>query len=670
MAPKTARNLLVSWNHNVLAARRAKGPVRLSDVVPGAEEAPLLDADGALCAPPGWVRDGEDAIRSGALEIVSVPDEPVARARGERSRVLGGALLATGALFAAFGLLASVSRGDAEDEERERMALVVRYLAAADERAEAREELAVEAQELAKNDEKESGTGVRAKGEEGSMGASKAPARFGVAGPAAATRTGASSAGAPGADGDRAAALREATEFGMIGLLDTKGDPTPRLGVDGVGEGGGGRGEGIGLGRIGTIGHGAGIGAGSHRAALGSAWGSEIGDAYGAGGLGLTGVGGATPSPGPIAAQQSVNVRAGEWDDNANYREFGRFLATAAGSGFHPIDVRERQFIVARDVAGKPLPSCEVSVLDAQGNATVLRTLATGRAVFFPHAERLSGTSFTAYARCGGNAMSAPFTLADDGVVDLRGKEPRAEEGFSVDIGFALDTTGSMREEIDAVKATLRKVAQSMNGVDVRVGLVEYKDKGDEFVTRVYPMASDVTRFANDVSSLSASGGGDMPEAMSQGFHDALTRLDWRPAATARLLFVIGDAPPHVEDQNGPDYADDARLAARKGVQVHGVAASGMDALGQVVFRQISQYTGGTELFVLRGGAGPQSVGGGDPIASCGGTQEQYRSGNLAELVLGKVTAARHATSADPLAIPGRGKDESSKPCGERLALR
>jgi len=76
--------------------------------------------------------------------------------------------------------------------------------------------------------------------------------------------------------------LREAQEFGMIGLAPPSAasdDPVAAtgnmwgdqigdsfgaggLGLSGVGEGGGGRGEGIGLGSIGTIGHGAGTGQG------------------------------------------------------------------------------------------------------------------------------------------------------------------------------------------------------------------------------------------------------------------------------------------------------------------------------------------------------------------------------------------------------------------------
>ena len=111
------------------------------------------------------------------------------------------------------------------------------------------------------------------------------------------------------------------------------------------------------------------------------------------------------------------------------------------------------------------------------------------------------------------------------------------------------------------------------------------------------------------------------------------------------------------------------RDAAHRGIQLYTVAASGMDALGQVVFRQIAQYTGATNLFVLRGGAGPQSAGGGDPRSSCGGTQTQFASGNLDALILGKIGRSIKALDRDPLKIAGLRTDESAKPCAERLMV-
>jgi Mg-chelatase subunit ChlD len=420
-----------------------------------------------------------------------------------------------------------------------------------------------------RSNDTEQGTGTRAKGEEGAMGDPHVA---------------------------RAAALKEASEFGMIGILGSD--------TGGVG--------------------------------LGLSTGEGFGSGHGR-------LGGARQQEAP------ATVRTGEWDDNASLAEFRRVLARSQSLAIEPLDVSIRRVLVARDSAGKPLAACPIMISDGQGTTVTLRTRSSGRALLFPRAEHLAG-ALTASVRCGGNSASASIdTQADDATIRLDGREPRDAPGAAIDVAFALDTTGSMSEEITALKTTLQKVIA--RAVNVRVGLVEYKDRVDEFTTRVYPMTRDVNQLYSSIERVGASGGGDYPEAMNVGLHDAITKLEWSDAAPARLLFVIGDAPPHDHDQ-GPSYADSARLAAHAGIQIFSVAASGMDEFGQIVFRQIAQYTGGTELFVLRGGAGPSSVGGGDPIKSSGGTQTQYRSGNLDALVLEKIDRARKALEQDPLTNP------------------
>lgn len=178
---------------------------------------------------------------------------------------------------------------DGEGIDRDQLILIQQYLDAAAEREQEEEETEQVPEEDADN--KEGGTGTRAKGEEGSMGKETAKdtnKRYAVQGPK----------DNPDPHIARQAALREAVEFGMIGLLNTgaTGDPNAPtapwgretslgmddvsamgnmwgdeigdaygaggLGLSGIGEGGGGRGEGIGLGSIGTLGHGAGTGTG------------------------------------------------------------------------------------------------------------------------------------------------------------------------------------------------------------------------------------------------------------------------------------------------------------------------------------------------------------------------------------------------------------------------
>ncbi len=365
-------------------------------------------------------------------------------------------------------------------------------------------------------------------------------------------------------------------------------------------------------------------------------------------------------------------IKAGEWDDNANYREFQRYLGTVT-SAIHRVDVRSRRFLVVRDAAGKAVPRCPVTVTDSKQHAITLTTTASGRAILFPFAESMEGHDFTAVARCAEDTTTTHFSLNDDGdgTVDLRLKKARDIGTPAVDLAFILDTTGSMSEEIASVKTTIQKVAQTLGSgqVRVRVGLVEYKDHGDAYVTRVYPMSQNLRAFSAKVAGIEAGGGGDMPEDMEAGLHTALTQLDWNTHAVSRMAFVIGDAPPHLDYPNEVDYAVDMKTAAHHGVQLFTIAASGMNDLGQAVWRQMAQYTGGTEMFVLRGGAGPQSTGGGDPKSSCGGTQEQYASGNLDGLIVSKVKRELAALDADPMRIPGLRTDEDAKPCKDRIAL-
>ncbi|MDF3067805.1 MAG: phosphopeptide-binding protein [Polyangiaceae bacterium] len=201
----------------------------------------------------------------------------------------GLSFLTIGGLLAAMAFFVPpMGLTDDEELDKDALYLMQQYLKAAAEREQEEKEAEVVQDN---SDNKEGGTGTRAKGEEGSMGNPTTKAtnkRYAVAGPK---------------DNQdmhlaRQAALREATEFGMIGLLNTgaAGDPNAPtapwgrdtslgsdeisargnmwgdeigdafgaggLGLSGIGEGGGGRGEGIGLGNIGTLGHGAGVGTG------------------------------------------------------------------------------------------------------------------------------------------------------------------------------------------------------------------------------------------------------------------------------------------------------------------------------------------------------------------------------------------------------------------------
>ncbi|MRG94732.1 vWA domain-containing protein [Polyangium spumosum] len=462
-----------------------------------------------------------------------------------------------------------------------------------------------------------------------------------------------------------------ASEEPLVEPVDTRHGAAPGaaggLGLTGVGEGGGGRGEGIGLGTIGTLGRGAGVGTGagfgSGHGRLGGSHRAVGGVRVGSGGLGAS----AAPS------QWQGGVRTGEWDDNANFRDYTGWLGKERAPGAATLDLSSRRFLVVRDSAGKPVPSCSIEVRDPSGTTLSLRTTASGRALLFPRAEGLKGPNLEATARCEGRVVTKTTTVTPgDDVVDLALSGPRGlPEAQTIDVAFVLDTTGSMSEEIHALRDTLEKVASALATLNVRprVGLVEYRDRGDVYVTRMHQMTTDVKGLQARIASLGAGGGGDTPEHVNEALRVAVRNLRYRPESVARLVFLIGDAPPHLDYAQDEGYAAAMKEASHAGVQIYSIAASGMDTLGQVVFRQIAQYTGGTHMFVLRGGAGPASVGGGDPKASCGGTHTDYTSGNLDALILSKVRGAIAARDADPMRIAGLHRDEKDRPCEQRVVM-
>jgi Mg-chelatase subunit ChlD len=389
-------------------------------------------------------------------------------------------------------------------------------------------------------------------------------------------------------------------------------------------------------------------------------------------GVAATGARPATPKR-PAAVAQSA-VRAGEWDDNANYRDFLAYIGQQNHLGIEKVDVTGRRVLVVQDKAGAGVPSCAVDVKDAQGKSVRLTTAASGRALLFPRAHGLSGSKLTASTSCvsGNDVVSASFDASEpDGATVLKLKSARAAvDAPVVDVVFVLDTTGSMSEEIQSVKDTLQAVVSNLDkNTKVRVGLVEYKDRGDEFVTKVYPFTTDLAGFSTKISGISASGGGDTPEDVNAGLQVAMDQMAWSSKSVARLAFLIADAPPHLEYPNATPYAASAKKATEKGIKLFTVSASGMDEMGQAVFRQVAQLTGGTNMFVLRGGAGSQSTGAGDAKSSCGGTHENFTSGNLDQLITRKIKIELASLKADPMRIAGLGQDENAKPCDKRIML-
>jgi len=119
-----------------------------------------------------------------------------------------------------------------------------------------------------------------------------------------------------------------------------------------------------------------------------------------------------------------------------------------------------------------------------------------------------------------------------------------------VDLCLVVDTTGSMSAFIGEARAALLDTVGALaarSGIDLRVGLVEYRDhppQESSFVTRHHALTADLGSVQRVIGGLSADGGGDHPEAVYDGVSEAALLAEWRPHS-CRFILLVGDAPPH-----------------------------------------------------------------------------------------------------------------------------
>jgi Mg-chelatase subunit ChlD len=166
-----------------------------------------------------------------------------------------------------------------------------------------------------------------------------------------------------------------------------------------------------------------------------------------------------------------------------------------------------------------------------------------------------------------------------------------------VEVVFALDTTGSMSGLIEGAKRKIWMIAQYIaNGQpkpDLRVGLVAYRDKGDEYVTRFYDLSDDLDQLFEHLSALEAAGGGDTPEHVAKALDDAVNRTSWTVGQAAlKQIYLVGDAPPHTDYNDGLDYRTIARHAHELGIHINTIRC-GNDRETQVVWNEIASAAAG-----------------------------------------------------------------------------
>jgi Mg-chelatase subunit ChlD len=197
-----------------------------------------------------------------------------------------------------------------------------------------------------------------------------------------------------------------------------------------------------------------------------------------------------------------------------------------------------------------------------------------------------------------------------DGTSPGFGQHIGALRGAGLDVVLVLDATDSMTPYIEQAKKRLQQVLDVVTGLvpAARVGMVAYKDYGDEYgpnAVRSTPITADVAVIRKFINDTMAGGGADIPEPIHEAVKVAVSvdRMGWRRTAK-RVVILVGDSPCHTSGR-AEAFAAAAAFAKQGGtinvIDTGGAAGEKAAARKgiQPDLQRIAQ-DGGGEAFLLK----------------------------------------------------------------------
>jgi Mg-chelatase subunit ChlD len=321
-----------------------------------------------------------------------------------------------------------------------------------------------------------------------------------------------------------------------------------------------------------------------------------------------------------VITPQSALLTAGDIDDLRNFDFFRAYIQRTRqqypevqNQSFWPqLTLDKRITLAVTDKQGRPVANAAVRInAGTQSQKQALLTSSEGIASVFPALDApdmngtvlLNSTLLLTITTPEGQTQNAAIPLPTDQQADVSAtitlNHYTAHTAEAMDIMFVIDATGSMGDEIRYLQTEFDGIVSRLSSnnpqVSLRYGLVMYRDIGDDYVVHDYGFTSSAAIFRKQLSQQRADGGGDYPEAMEQAL-DKAVNAHWRDGNTARVMFLVADAPPH--DENLARAFESFKTARTEGIRLYPVGASGVADTAEYLMRTGAVLTQGRYLFL------------------------------------------------------------------------
>lgn len=313
------------------------------------------------------------------------------------------------------------------------------------------------------------------------------------------------------------------------------------------------------------------------------------------------------PEGGRVQPQASSGLlTAGEWNDHLHWSDFRSFTREYPGLLRQwQLNLQRRVLLKLVDTDNTPVPGARITVASENRLLFEGTTLGDGCVAFFPLNHRCEKSSRYDVAVDNQEfSFSGEFTPVDDDDQTwvIRVDRTVCTARPTLDLVFTVDVTGSMGDELSFIQAELLDICDKVSStgiLDLRIGFVFYRDRGDLFVTKVFPFSTDAVSVKNNIATMTAGGGGDGPESVNLALKHTMQNLEWRTDRNCiRLCFLVADAKPHYYRDEQYTYSEALDEAVEKGIKLLPVAGSGIDKSTEYLFRQMAVKTMGKYIFI------------------------------------------------------------------------
>ena len=191
--------------------------------------------------------------------------------------------------------------------------------------------------------------------------------------------------------------------------------------------------------------------------------------------------------------------------------------------------------------------------------------------------------------------------------------KPGLAKAKDIEIVFVVDTTGSMGGLIQGAKTKIWNIVNDIlqhqkKGTKVKIGLVAYRDRGDEYVTQITGLSENLDDVYSTLMAFQARGGGDEPEDVRRALHESVNSIQWSKTRKnlSKIIFLVGDARPHTDYNDYPTTVETAKSAKKNGIIINTIQCGKLRETDKY-WREIAQYAGG-EYFAIPQDGGTKTI--------------------------------------------------------------